>query len=100
VTSEGIVRLLRAADEQPWVTALRTGLASGGQGTLASRLHDVKLRAKTGSLDGVSALSGWVWLEREERWGEFSILCAGMTKADAVVIEDRIVRVVSNQARV
>jgi serine-type D-Ala-D-Ala carboxypeptidase/endopeptidase (penicillin-binding protein 4) len=100
VTADGVVRLLWAANEASWGTALRNGLASGGQGTLASRLHDVRLRAKTGSLDGVSALSGWVWLERKDRWGEFSILCSGMAKAQAVVIEDKIVRILSNQARV
>ena len=32
------------------------------------------LRAKTGTLIDVSALSGWVWLEQSDEWVEFSIL--------------------------
>lgn len=100
VTADDIVRLLWAANDESWVNALRSSLPSGGQGTLKSRLHDVKIRAKTGSLEGVSALSGWVWLEREGRWGEFSILSAGMAKADAVAIEDKTVRILANQARI
>lgn len=100
VSADGILRLLWAVNDESWANALRSGLPAGGQGTLRSRLHDVRLRAKTGSLDGVSALSGWVWLQREQAWGEFSILCAGMAKADAVVIEDKIVRILANQARI
>ncbi|HSL15765.1 MAG TPA: D-alanyl-D-alanine carboxypeptidase [Actinomycetota bacterium] len=100
VTANGIVRLLWAVNDEPWANALRSALPSGGQGTLARRLRDVKVRAKTGSLDGVSALSGWVWLEKERSWGEFSILCTAMTKADAVAIEDKVVRILANQARI
>ena len=38
------------------------------------------IRAKTGTLTDISALSGWVWLEREGAWAEFSILSQGMSK--------------------
>jgi D-alanyl-D-alanine carboxypeptidase len=58
----------------------------------------VKVRAKTGTLIDISALSGWVWMTKESAWGEFSIMSRGMSKSDAVAIEDRIVRIVANRA--
>jgi D-alanyl-D-alanine carboxypeptidase/D-alanyl-D-alanine-endopeptidase (penicillin-binding protein 4) len=100
VTASGILRLLAYADTTSWGAELRRALPSGGQGTLVHRLHDVRVRAKTGTLDGISALSGWVWLTRESRWVEFSILSAGMSKATAVQIEDKIVHVLANRATI
>jgi D-alanyl-D-alanine carboxypeptidase len=99
VTARGIVQLLWVADAATWGPVLRQALATGGQGTLEDRLHGVKVRAKTGSLDEVSALSGWVWLEREGGWTEFSILSRGMPKWIASSIEDAIVRVLTASAR-
>ncbi len=98
VTASGIVDLLAYAETTTWGNDLRATLASGGRGTLRDRLRDVRVRAKTGTLDGVSALSGWVWLDREDRWAEFSILSAGMAKDTAVRIEDKIVHLVGNRA--
>lgn len=99
VTAEGLVRLLWAAEAARWGTALFRALPSGGQGTLRHRLAAVRLRAKTGTLSGISALSGWVYLERLGVWGEFSILSAGMPKGTASELEDRIVRILQNHAR-
>jgi D-alanyl-D-alanine carboxypeptidase len=56
------------------------------------------VRAKTGTLDRISALSGWVWLEDRDAWGEFSIVSRGLTKEAAVRIEDAIVRTVGANA--
>ena len=98
VRTNSIVRLLWAADGKPWGPALRLALPRGGQGTLEDRLHGVKVRAKTGTLDRVSALSGWVWLEDRDAWGEFSIVSRGLTKEAAVRIEDAIVRTVNANA--
>ncbi len=98
VTAEGIVRLLAAAEAEPWGRALFETLPTGGQGTLEHRLLTVRVRAKTGTLSGVSALSGWVFLERVGAWGEFSILSAGMSKPVASDLEDRIVRILQNRA--
>lgn len=95
VTAQGMVRLLWVADRQTWAEALRLALPIGGQGTLEGRLGGVRVRAKTGTLHGVSALSGWVWSKRAGSWIEFSILDAGMTKSQAVRIEDAIVRLVA-----
>jgi serine-type D-Ala-D-Ala carboxypeptidase/endopeptidase (penicillin-binding protein 4) len=98
VRPQGLVELLWYAGGQPWVEELRFMLPSGGQGTLKGRLRDVRVRAKTGTLEEVSALSGWVWLEREGTWCQFSVLSQGMSKSEASAIEDRIVRIVANRA--
>lgn len=93
VTSEGIVRLLWEAERSSWGDELRRALPTGGQGTLRDRLTDVRLRAKTGTLEGVSTLSGWVYAGTLGSWVEFSILSAGMPKSIAIGVEDRIVRI-------
>lgn len=93
VTAAGIVRLLWQAEGSDWAEGLRGALPSGGQGTLRDRLPKVRLRAKTGTLTGVSALSGWVYVERLGSWVEFSILSSGLPKATAAAVEDRVVRI-------
>lgn len=96
VTADGIVRLLWLAEDRPWGPDLRRALPTGGQGTLRHRLRGVDVRAKTGTLDEVSALSGWV-KAGSGTWVEFSILSFGMSKSTASAIEDRIVVVLQNQ---
>ncbi|HEY7874146.1 MAG TPA: D-alanyl-D-alanine carboxypeptidase [Actinomycetota bacterium] len=98
VSPRGITRLLDVADDHAWGAQLRKDLPTGGQGTLEDRLHGIPVRAKTGTLDGVSALSGWVWLRREKAWATFSMLSSGMPKYSAAVIEDRIVNVLHRAA--
>jgi D-alanyl-D-alanine carboxypeptidase/D-alanyl-D-alanine-endopeptidase (penicillin-binding protein 4) len=98
ISPQDLVALLWFAETRPWGDALRLGLPTGDQGTLLGRLVGVKVRAKTGTLIDISALSGWVWMEKEGAWGEFSIMSRGMSKSDAVAIEDRIVRIVTNRA--
>ncbi len=98
VSADTIVRALGEAESSPWGQALRSTLPRGGQGTLEDRLEDVRLRAKTGTLIEISALSGWVWLKREREWATFSILSKGITKTRATHIENAIVRVVSANA--
>jgi D-alanyl-D-alanine carboxypeptidase len=95
VTAEGIVRLLWFAEDQPWGPDLRRAMPTGGQGTLRHRLRGVDVRAKTGTLDGVSALSGWV-MDRSGDWVEFSVLSFGMSKSTASAIEDRIVEILQH----
>ncbi|MDP9341204.1 MAG: D-alanyl-D-alanine carboxypeptidase [Actinomycetota bacterium] len=59
----------------------------------------LRVRAKTGTLlGGVSALSGWVWGERSERWDEFSVLSEGLTKARAVSVENAVATILSTYA--
>jgi serine-type D-Ala-D-Ala carboxypeptidase/endopeptidase (penicillin-binding protein 4) len=98
VSSDRIVRLLWFADRQPWAGSLMSALATGGVGTLVDRLHNVRIHAKTGTLDYVSALSGWVWLKQSQTWAEFSILSRGMPEYEAKGLEDAIVRTISNCA--
>jgi D-alanyl-D-alanine carboxypeptidase/D-alanyl-D-alanine-endopeptidase (penicillin-binding protein 4) len=98
VTVDTLVRLLWYADGQPWAEPFRNTLPTGGQGTLAGRLEKIQLHAKTGTLIDVSALSGWVWLERSGQWGEFSILSRGIDASRAKHLENRIVRIVANDA--
>jgi D-alanyl-D-alanine carboxypeptidase/D-alanyl-D-alanine-endopeptidase (penicillin-binding protein 4) len=98
VRPQDLVALLRFARTRPWGSAFRAGLPTADQGTLEDRLVGVGVRAKTGTLIGISALSGWVWLERDGAWAEFSIMSRGMSKSVAVAIEDRIVRILANRA--
>jgi D-alanyl-D-alanine carboxypeptidase len=99
MSSHGMTRLLSAAEKESWGPALRRSLAKGGQGTLKHRLKGTRVRAKTGTLTSISALSGWVWLERTGSWAEFAILSSGMPKSTAVNIEDRVVRILNQYAR-
>jgi D-alanyl-D-alanine carboxypeptidase/D-alanyl-D-alanine-endopeptidase (penicillin-binding protein 4) len=99
VTAAGLARLLGVAERLSWGRGLRNSLPAGGGGTLDDRLGRVRVRAKTGTLIGVSALSGYVWLERLDTWAEFSILSNGMSKSTAVRIEDAVVRILSDRAR-
>jgi D-alanyl-D-alanine carboxypeptidase/D-alanyl-D-alanine-endopeptidase (penicillin-binding protein 4) len=98
VTARGIVRLLGVASRSSWGPVLRGALPTGGEGTLDDRLAGVPVRAKTGTLDGISALSGWLWLRTSDRWARFSILDHGMSKDEAALVEDRIVRTIWRHA--
>ena len=98
VSAEGIVDMLRVAEKAPWGEVLRGTLPAGGEGTLQGRLETVTVRAKTGTLIDISALSGWIWLEREGAWAAFSILSSGMDEDRAKSIENKIVRVVAANA--
>jgi D-alanyl-D-alanine carboxypeptidase/D-alanyl-D-alanine-endopeptidase (penicillin-binding protein 4) len=99
-TTRGIVELLWFAGTRPWGPALRLSLPSGGTGTLSDpdRLTDVTIRAKTGTLQDASALSGWVRSEIDGRWLEFSVLSNHFDDATAKGIEDQIVRIIAAEA--
>ena len=98
VSPAAIVRLLGHAEDEVWGEALREALPDPGQGTLQGRMRRVDVHAKTGTLTGISALSGWVYLRRRDVWAEFSILSRGMSKDRAVRIEDRVVRILWRSA--
>ena len=98
ITTDGMVRLLSLAEREPWGDALRSTLARPGVGTLGGRLAGLDVRAKTGTLiGGISALSGWV-RRPDGRWAAFSILSSGMAKADAVALEDAVVRFLAGRS--
>lgn len=98
-SAAGIARLIGAAEKESWGLQLRQTLPGAGQGTLKDRLGGVRLKAKTGTLDMISALSGWVWLRQTGSWAEFSILSSGMYKSTAAPLEDAIVRELTRSAR-
>ncbi|MDP9067023.1 MAG: D-alanyl-D-alanine carboxypeptidase [Actinomycetota bacterium] len=99
VSPGALVRLLGIAEDRTWGETLRRSLPTGGQGTLEDRLTDVRVRAKTGTLENISALSGYVWLRQRDTWAEFSILSRGMSKAFASAVEDDIVRTLTRYGR-
>lgn len=99
ISARGVARLLGVAEKEPWGSKLRSGLPRGDQGTLEGRLKKVPVRAKTGTLANVSALSGWVYLKQRKQWAAFSILSSGMPKTTAAKVEDRIVGILRRSAR-
>ena len=99
VSPAGMTRLLQQVERESWGARLRSTLPGPDQGTLEDRLNYVRVRAKTGTLENISTLSGWVWLRRTQSWGEFSIMSSGMYKYTAAGIEDRIVRLLTRRAR-
>jgi D-alanyl-D-alanine carboxypeptidase len=98
VSPRGLTRLLSLAESRPWGKKLRSLLPTGDQGTLERRLKGFPLRAKTGTLENVSTLSGWVRLKRGGSWAEFSIMSRGMSKSRAVKLENRIVKLLRKRA--
>lgn len=98
-TAIGIVHLLWSAEHQPWLDTLRAALPAAGEGTLRHRLGGIRVRAKTGTLDNASALSGWIWNGQTDGWITFSMLTDGMDEYAAKDLEDRVARVLANRAR-
>jgi D-alanyl-D-alanine carboxypeptidase/D-alanyl-D-alanine-endopeptidase (penicillin-binding protein 4) len=98
-TARGMVRLLLHAQRQPWGPDLRTALPRGGAGSLQGRLTDVHVRAKTGTLTRVSALSGWVRAESDGGWLAFSIMTRGIDSGRAKLLEDRVVHLLAARAQ-
>lgn len=70
VTSRAIARLLAWAAKQPTADLWKSCLVSPKNGTLKGRLADVEFRGKTGTLDMVVSLSGYV----ETKNGEEKIM--------------------------
>jgi len=60
VTTRAIAKLLCWANKQPTGAAWRSAFAHPGTGTLSNRLKGITFQAKTGSLDMVAALSGYL----------------------------------------
>lgn len=93
VTATTMVRLIAAADaDTTWGPALLRSLPSGGEGTLASRLGGVgaRVQAKTGTLNGVTALAGRVVSKRGQRYA-FAVLVNHSDTYGGRALQDRVV---------
>lgn len=73
VTAHLLARVLRTVQTKEYAKIFRDSLPKPGDGTLKSRLAGKPVAAKTGSLDEVSSLSGYLWPESASRW-TFSIV--------------------------
>ena len=85
VTAHAIVQLLRYAASQPWGSSFRdTFPVAGIDGSLSDRLKNIdpliRVQAKTGSLGGVKALSGYATTGKGEDIA-FSILSNNLNVA-------------------
>jgi serine-type D-Ala-D-Ala carboxypeptidase/endopeptidase (penicillin-binding protein 4) len=95
LTAGTLARLVAAADRDPrWGGALLGSLAHGGQGTLIHRFTSgparLRVRAKTGYIDGAAALAGRVVSVHGERYA-FAMLMNTPDIYGAHAIQDRIV---------
>ncbi|WP_205697024.1 D-alanyl-D-alanine carboxypeptidase/D-alanyl-D-alanine-endopeptidase [Conexibacter sp. SYSU D00693] len=100
VTPRQLVRLLDRMAGQEIAGAWDASLARFGQtGTLAKRLRGTQAarscRGKTGTINGVSALSGYC-TSRDGGLVAFSFLSNGVWPTGAKRVEDRMVRVIAN----
>jgi serine-type D-Ala-D-Ala carboxypeptidase/endopeptidase (penicillin-binding protein 4) len=97
-----LVRLVAAADADPeWGPALLGSLARGGEGTLVRRFTSGpatrRVRAKTGYLNGVSALAGRVISRRGQRYA-FALLMNSADIGGARSTQDRVVNLLASGA--
>jgi D-alanyl-D-alanine carboxypeptidase/D-alanyl-D-alanine-endopeptidase (penicillin-binding protein 4) len=89
VSARTIFGVLQAMRDEPLFVE---SLAAGGEGTLGKRYRDLgpRLRAKTGTIDGVRALSGYVTGRGGGRY-VFTILANGESAARARRLQDLVV---------
>lgn len=102
VSAHSLVRLISAAEEDhSWGRALILSLPKGGEGTLVHRLRAGvvrdRVRAKTGYIDGVSALAGRVISVHGQRYA-FALLMNRTDVVAAKATQDRIVTLLASGA--
>ncbi len=88
-----LVSVLEWCLEQPWATQYCRSLALAGEdGTVSDRLTDVSvpIRAKTGTLTGARALSGYIDAEDGNPAAVFSCLLSNLTSEYEATATDRI----------
>lgn len=104
VPADELTTLLVEIQDEPWFPAFKKSLPIAGEpgrmvgGTLRNRMADVRAKssvmAKTGSITGVSSLSGYVTAADGTEL-VFSILINNYVKGPVSPIEDAIVKVLS-----
>ncbi len=98
--AKGVVRLLMRSHKRPWGQAFVDSLpVAGRDGTLASRMRgsaaEGRCHAKTGTLTGVSALSGYCFNASGRRYA-FSILMNGVRDSySARAAQDKIAALIA-----
>ena len=102
VSAATMVRLVAAADADPgWGAALMGSLAQGGEGTLIHRFTSgpatKRVRAKTGYLDGATALAGRVISVRGQRYG-FAMLMNTADIGGAQATQNKVVNLLAGGA--
>lgn len=95
LAASSLVRLIADADGDPtWGPALISSLARGGEGTLIRRFTSgpatTRVRAKTGYLNGVSAMAGRVVSRGGERYA-FALIMNSSDILGARTVQDRVV---------
>ncbi len=95
IAASSLVRLIADADrDATWGPSLISSLAQGGEGTLVRRFLSGpatrRVRAKTGYLNGVSAMAGRV-VSRRGRHYAFALIMNGTDIAGARAVQDRVV---------
>lgn len=102
VSSETFVRWLDVIAESPGIgEPFIKSLATAGNGTLSRRFRDYRptnaLYAKSGAIDGVRCLSGYLIHEPTGRTVAFSVLCNDLTTGEAstnaLKLHEQIVRI-------
>lgn len=93
ITTRGLGQALQWAARQPWFSTFDQALAAPGVGTLRSRLSGSTFRGKTGTLNSVVGLSGYVTRQDGERL-VVSVLINHTTAPSATVrdLADSVVR--------
>lgn len=96
VTSAALAKLLAWSLKQPSASQWKEALAHPGKATLATRLKGITFAGKTGSLDMVAALSGYVETARHKtRIVSFILNEYGCTAHEARDLIDKAVEIVS-----
>lgn len=102
VSSETLVRWLEVLAEDPKIAdPFIKSLATAGSGTLSRRFRDYRpanaLYAKSGAIDGVRCLSGYLIHEPTGRSVAFAVLCndlnTGESSTNAMKLHEQVVRI-------
>lgn len=98
VTPRAVCAILSWANGQNWRDTFLDGLADPGEGTLASRLASSKFRGKTGTLNAVVCLSGYVQTRSGRRLAVSMLFNSTNAPAAQIrTIQDRIITVVERE---
>jgi len=74
VTARFLARVLQRIQTKKYAKVFLDSLPKPGEGTLGGRLKGQPVAAKTGTLDGVTSLSGYLGTDSAQPW-TFSIVC-------------------------